>query len=74
MKCKKINKSFAGVNFIATINYDLLITLYYNYASYKKINYSSVEYCKQNYKMIYSLYKNLNIGFFKDLFTDIVIV
>ena len=72
MRCKKINKSFDSVNFITTINYDILSNFYY--ISSKKINYSSVNYCEQGYKMIYTLYKNLNIGFFKDHFADFVIV
>ena len=75
MKCKKINKSFNRVNFVITINHNASFTTYYT--SSEKINYSSISHSlKYNlgYRTVYSIYKNADMGFFLENFTDIIVV
>lgn len=75
MKLKKVNKSFNCVNFVTTINHNALFTTYYT--SSEKISYSSRSHSpkyKLGYRTVYSIYKNADMGFFLENFTDIIVV
>ena len=75
MKCKIINKNFNQVSFVVTIHYNGLSNTYYT--SSEKILYSSISYSPKynlGYRSVYSIYKNVDMGFFLENFADLMVV